>query len=364
MNVVKYSLRCIISWTIMDKYYKIRISGDNMDVMDIIELNEKLKQFSYIEKEAYSVCHTQNNTDIDIKLKDHFSSKFDTKLWVINNEKLMNESEVISIRKHDRFIKFDKHKHDYLEMMFVYAGSIKQHIEGKEIVIEKGEILLLDMNVEHSIEMAGENDIAINILIKKEFFDWIYMSQMNNNDLVSNFIFKALYGENEFKEYIHFETSENSNIRNFMLQILMEYYDKKNGMKTAIRAYIMLLFNELSRDYQNYLSSEIVCKINSTISTEILNYISNHYKDITLKSMADHFSYNPYYIGKLVKKIIGKTLTQLIKEKKIEQAKYLLQNTKMSVIDVITDIGYSNVSYFYRQFREQVGITPDEYRKK
>ena len=332
--------------------------------MDIIELNERLKQLSDMEKDAYRLYNTPKNKVLNNKIKEHFSRKFDTKLWVINNEKLMKETEVISIHKHDRFIKFDKHKHDYLEMMFVYSGKIKQEIEGKKIIIEKGEILLLDMNVEHSIEMASVNDIAINILIKKEFFDWIFMSQIQYNDLISNFIVEALYGKNEFKQYIHFKTYKNDKVRNFMIQILMEYYDKKNGMKMAIRAYIMLLFNELLRDYQNHLSSEIVYKINSTISMEILNYINNHYKDITLKSMADHFSYNPDYIGKLVKKIIGKTLTQLVKEKKIEQAKYLLQNTKMSVIDVITHIGYSNVSYFYSQFKEQVGITPDEYRKK
>ena len=341
--------------------YKIKSDGDNMDIK---ELDEKLKQLNDIEKETYILYNTEINTDLDIKLKNHFSSKVKNNLWIINNKKLMNESEVIAIHKHDRFIKFDKHKHDYLEMMFVYSGSIKQEIEGQKLVIEKGEILLLDMNVEHSIEVAGAKDIAINVLIKKEFFDWIFMSQIADNDLISNFIVEAIYGKNEFRQYIHFKTSENDKVCNFMLQILMEYYDKKNGMETAIRAYVMLLFNELLRDYKKYLSSEVVSKIESTISTEILNYINSNYMDITLKSMADHFSYNPDYIGKLVKKTIGKTLTELIKEKKIKQAEYLLQNTRMSVIDVITEVGYSNVSYFYRQFKTQLGITPDEYRKK
>ena len=124
-----------------------------------------------------------------------------------------------------------------------------------------------------------------------------------------------------------------------------------------------MLFRSL-RDYKKYLTSEMVSKIDSTISTEILNYINKNYKVITLKSMADHFSYNPDYIGKLIKKVIGRNLTELIKEKKIKEAEYLLHNTKMSVIEVITEVGYSNVSYFYRQFKDQVGVTPDEYRRK
>ncbi|MCB2360005.1 AraC family transcriptional regulator [Clostridium estertheticum] len=332
--------------------------------MNIKDLDKKLKQLNDIEKKTYDLYNTKISTDLDIKLKEHFSNKVKNNLWIINNEKLMNESEVIAIHKHDRFIKFDKHKHDYLELMFVYSGKINQVIEGGKLVIERGEILLLDMNVEHSIEAAGFDDIAINVLIKKEFFDWIFMSQIADNDLISNFIVEAIYGKNKFKQYIHFKTSENDKVCNFMIQILMEYYDKKNGMETAIRAYMMLLFNEMLRDYKKYLSSEMVSKIDSTISTEILNYINSNYKVITLKSMADHFSYNPDYIGKLVKKIIGKTLTELVKEKKIKQAEYLLHNTRMPVIEVITEVGYSNVSYFYRQFKDQVGVTPDEYRKK
>ncbi|MBU3099020.1 MULTISPECIES: AraC family transcriptional regulator [Clostridium] len=332
--------------------------------MNIKDLDKKLKQLNDIEKKTYDLYNTKISTELDIKLKEHFSNKVKNNLWIINNEKLMNESEVIAIHKHDRFIKFDKHKHDYLEMMFVYSGKINQVIEGEKLVIERGEILLLDMNVEHSIEAAGFDDIAINVLIKKEFFDWIFMSQIADNDLISNFIVEAIYGKNKFKQYIHFKTSENDKVCNFMIQILMEYYDKKNGMETAIRAYMMLLFNEMLRDYKKYLSSEMVSKIDSTISTEILNYINSNYKVITLKSMADHFSYNPDYIGKLVKKIIGKTLTELVKEKKIKEAEYLLHNTKMPVIEVITEVGYSNVSYFYRQFKDQVGVTPDEYRKK
>jgi AraC-type DNA-binding domain-containing proteins len=332
--------------------------------MNIVELDERLKQLNHMEKEIDNLYKTKNNKDYNDKLKEYFSSKLKNDLWVINNEKLMSESEVIAIHKHDRFIKFDKHKHDYLEMMFVYSGNIKQQIEGKEVLIQKGEIILLDMNVEHSIEAAQEDDIAVNILIKKEFFDWIFMSQIAYNDLISNFIVQALYGKNEFKQYIHFKTSENDKVWNFMIQILSEYYDKKNGMETAIRAYILLLFNELLRDYQKYLSSQMVYKIDSTISTEILNYININYKDITLKSMSEHFSYNSDYIGKLIKKVTGKTLTELIKEKKLKQAEYLLQNTKMSVADIVTEIGYSNVSYFYRQFKEEIGVTPDEYRKK
>ncbi len=100
-------------------------------------------------------------------LRIYFSNENPTDAWIINSDKLMEEGEVIAIHKHDRFVTFDKHRHDYLEMIFVYSGAIRQSIEGKDLTINKGEIFLLDMNMEHSIYEAGEDDIAINILIKK-----------------------------------------------------------------------------------------------------------------------------------------------------------------------------------------------------
>lgn len=109
----------------------------------------------------------------------------------------------------------------------------------------------------------------------------------------------------------------------------MEYYEERNGSETAIRAYMILLFNELLRDYQKYFSSELVHKIDLTITVETINYINLNYKDLTSKTIAEHSNYSPDYIGKLIKKITGKRLTELVKEKRIKQAEYLLQNTEI-----------------------------------
>jgi AraC family transcriptional regulator, dual regulator of chb operon len=331
--------------------------------MKLNELDEKLKQLNDIEKDLLNLYMSRDGNLKSEKLKDYFSSKFINGHWVINSEKLMAPSEAIAIHRHDRFTKFEKHKHDFLEMTFVYSGSIHQNIEGKELEIKKGEIILLDMNVEHSIEEAGEGDIAINVLIKKEFFDWMFLSQIAYNDLISNFVVKALYGKGDIKQYIHFKTSENDRVWDFMLQMLTEYYEARNGMETAIRAYMLLLFNELLRDYEKYLSSQMVYKIDTTISLEMINYINSNYKDLNLKSMSEHFNYNADYIGKLIKKTTGKNLKDLIKEQRIKQAEYLLKNTYMAVVDIVSEVGYSNVTYFYKQFRDELGITPDEYRK-
>ncbi len=297
-------------------------------------------------------------------LRTYFSNENPTDAWIINSDKLMEEGEVIAIHKHDRFVTFDKHRHDYLEMIFVYSGAIRQSIEGKDLTINKGEIFLLDMNMEHSIYEAGEDDIAINILIKKEFFDSFFMKQVAYNDVISNFVVKAIYGKKDVKQYIYFQTSKNEQIWNFMLQLLMEYYEQRNGVETAIRAYMLLIFNELFRSYEKHLSKSMVNAIDTSISAEVLNYINDHFKDLSLTMMAKDFNYHPDYLGKMIKKMTGSSLTTLVKDRKLDYAGYLLEHTEMAISDIVAEIGYSNISYFYKQFKKKFGATPDQIRKK
>ncbi|AKN32843.1 AraC family transcriptional regulator [Clostridium carboxidivorans P7] len=328
--------------------------------MNIKDLDKSLRELSPSEIKLKKLLKNKKDK---AKIEECFSNEILKDYWVINNSKLMKNSEDISIHKHDRFIEFKKHSHDYLEMMFVYSGSIKQIIEDTDVEIKKGEILLMDMNVEHSIKEAQENDIAINVLIKEEFFNWIFMNQIADNDLISNFIVKALYNKNKFRQFLCFETSKNKRVWDFMINILIEYYENKNGMETAIRSYIVLIFNELLRCYNEYLPSSVINKVESNIYVEIVKYIDKNYNDLNLKDLANYFSYSTDYMGKLIKKVTGNTLTELQKKIKLDKVKYLLKNSDFSIEEIIRKVGYSNLSYFYKQFKEDVGMTPDKYRK-
>ncbi|PKM50398.1 MAG: AraC family transcriptional regulator [Firmicutes bacterium HGW-Firmicutes-7] len=329
--------------------------------MNANQLDRMLHQLNEIEEKFKDIA---NLPDTQKSLKDVFSREAIDANWIINIDKLVKEDELVSIHRHDRFMEFDLHSHDYIELIFVYSGTIKQVIERKDIELKKGEILLLDMNVKHKISVAGEEDIAINILLKKEFFDWVFMSHFSKNDIIFDFIAKAIYDNKKTKQYLLFRTSENNIIWDMMIKILMEYYEPKIGMDTAIRSYIALLFTELFRDYRHNLNQKIVSQIDITINSEVVNFIDKNYKTITLAETAEHFNFNVDYMGKLIKNITGNSFTSFIKDRKFEQACCLLRHSQDSVTEIVNNTGYSNVSYFYKQFKQKYGVTPDEYRNK
>ncbi len=319
-------------------------------------LDERLRQLNDFEKELIDLDGR------DMKLR--FSTGGTKDRWRISNEKLMKDNEQIAIHKHDRFVAFDAHNHDYIEMMYVYDGSITHHFKDETIVLKKGELLLMDMNVSHSLEAASEGDVAVNILIKREFFDSYFLQQIAHDSKISAFVVNAIYNKNDSEQYLYFKSGDNKKLQALIVDILGEYFENINGMETAIRAYMLLLFNELIRNYQKYLSETMVRKVDAAIVVDVVGYIDTHYKTLTLKDMAEFFNYNSDYLGKQIKKMTGHSLRELVKMRKIKEAARLLKNTDMSIQEILETIQYSNASYFYKQFRKEFEMTPDDYRNE
>ena len=64
----------------------------------------------------------------------------------------------------------------------------------------------------------------------------------------------------------------------------------------------------------------------------------------------------------LLRRLTGKNYTELVQNKRLTQAAYLLETTGLSVADIGERVGYENMSYFHRIFKERYGISPKKYR--
>jgi AraC-like DNA-binding protein len=81
-----------------------------------------------------------------------------------------------------------------------------------------------------------------------------------------------------------------------------------------------------------------------------------------LTEVAKKLHYDPSWLSREIKRKTGKTFTQLIQEKRLAQAAFLLKNTDRNVSDISLAVGYENASYFYRIFENKYGKSPRHYR--
>lgn len=98
---------------------------------------------------------------------------------------------------------------------------------------------------------------------------------------------------------------------------------------------------------------------------EIMQYVEEQIdRKITLKKAADYFGFSTNYLGYLYKQETGQHFSAYINEQRIKKACQLLQNPKVKIYEISESIGYKNIVYFNRQFKQVTGMSPGEYRKR
>lgn len=97
----------------------------------------------------------------------------------------------------------------------------------------------------------------------------------------------------------------------------------------------------------------------------IEQYIQAHLaEEITLREIANKFSYSANHMGFLFKEQTGESFNDYLVRNRMEKARNLLQEPTLKIYEVADQVGYKSLAYFSRLFREHYGITPGDYRKQ
>ncbi|PKR86348.1 response regulator transcription factor [Heyndrickxia camelliae] len=101
----------------------------------------------------------------------------------------------------------------------------------------------------------------------------------------------------------------------------------------------------------------------SPIIQSVLKFIQEHYhEEQSLKTLSQKFHVNSIYLGQLFHKETGYIFSDYLNQLRIHHAKELLKDTYNKVGDIGKQVGYSDSTYFYKQFKKIIGVTPKEYR--
>ncbi|MBQ9116128.1 MAG: helix-turn-helix domain-containing protein [Clostridia bacterium] len=98
-------------------------------------------------------------------------------------------------------------------------------------------------------------------------------------------------------------------------------------------------------------------------SLKIERYISENLRGARLSELAELLGYSSTYAGAMVKRLMGKSFSSLLEETRCREAARLLEESELSVQEIIYRVGYENESFFRKLFYEKYGKTPLEYRK-
>ncbi len=314
-------------------------------------MTEKLlKKLSVITDEEKTILC--GNKTIDRNLYMHGKDN------TINSRKLLSSGKLITVRQHTRFIHFPAHKHDYIEVIYMCQGQTTHIVNGKKILLSAGELLFLSQNVTHEILEAGEMDIAVNFIVLPDFFNNSLSLMGEQETPLRHFLVDSLCGQKTGSEYLHFSVSKIDTVQNLaenLIQILLEESPNKRQRSQLT---MTLLFIEL----MGHTEKLVTDGEEESVVLKILRYVETNYKNASLTELANELHYDISWLSREIKQQTSKTFTELVQDKRLAQASFLLKNTDRNVADISVAVGYENVSYFHRIFTATYGKTPKHFR--
>ncbi|WP_074011341.1 response regulator transcription factor [Numidum massiliense] len=99
------------------------------------------------------------------------------------------------------------------------------------------------------------------------------------------------------------------------------------------------------------------------IVQQVLRHIDAHYAEgLSLKMLGQTYNVHPVYLGQLFQKETNESFSHYVNRYRIEKSKQLLRETHLKTREIARKVGFWDASYFYRQFKRYVGVSPTEFR--
>lgn len=254
-----------------------------------------------------------------------------------------------------------------LEQLYESYSQAVQAVEGKMFLGKGGIIKFEEVSVKPGMLDFRMLDTHMSILMKA----------------IKDYELVQIYDELEhlFRSAISLRSKVTvHNLTSYMIWKLDQYLNKMNEdffelLDIDIRRLDILLKLETINDIHRWLLyrvfeiSEKLHQKKSTIDNQFIRNVVKTIKErmsenITVKDVAQQFSFSASYFGFLIKEKSGHTFNELLVQLRMERACELLKMPGIKIQEISDQLGYRYLSYFSRQFKEKFGMTPLEYRNK
>lgn len=243
------------------------------------------------------------------------------------------------------------HSHvDYWEFCIVTEGALKNCAVGRKAELcEKNSLHFMSTSDRHSLLKASKQVRYINISVREA-----HLLQILN--LISpHFHERLLEGPRLFS----LSDTLVSGIESLLHQCNLlsgDQIEEKNGLLCSAMLLILQELNRIHLNVQKHLTPFMVRLLSLTEQKEFLRY--------TAKELGDALNYSPAHLNRLFKEHFDLTPYEYLQNHKFRYAHNLLQNSGIGISEIAAEIGYSNLSHFFSNFKKRYGMTPSECRRR
>lgn len=263
----------------------------------------------------------------------------------------------IILRCHPRGVSVPAQTRPYVELFCMVRGRSRHVIGTAEVELGEGELLLLGQQTPQELQPMDPDAIAVSFFLKPELFGDLVPFLGTEDTPLRAFILKCLGQETPYG-YLHFHVAGVKPVQNLIENLLHHLLEAPDSRRPIPLLTVAVLFLQLLEE-----SDKLTMGIREQQSVlGVLRYLETHYVGGSLTEAARLLHCDVAWLSREIKRRTGRTYTELLQERRLQQAAWLLTNTSQKVSDIAVSIGYENISYFHRIFQKRFGLSPKKFR--
>ncbi len=258
----------------------------------------------------------------------------------------------------------EAHWHDHVELNVIIRGGMTYLINGRQVNLNQGVIYCFWAAVPHQVVSAvNDTELVCAYVPFADFLSLVVSSDFRNDLLTGHVLTSA--------------SSDDADCLAFR-RWAKQWDDPSEQVQEILRDEVRLRVRRLAIDQQRVDKSDanfdddhrrhrmlVADKRVIARVQQMTNYINGEFaKPIKVSDVARVSGLHPTNATATFQKVLGQSIAQYLRQRRLNHALKLLADTDMAIIEVAFESGHGSLSRFYDAFQHQVGCTPKDYRRR
>jgi AraC family transcriptional regulator, transcriptional activator of pobA len=242
------------------------------------------------------------------------------------------------------------HKHDaYFEIIYLSQGAGFHWIDTQKFQINPPVVYFLSGQLHYWEMTAIPNGFVL--LFKEDFFSFFKQGDLLN-------LIRSLEGTTEIN------LPDTSNLDFIFSEMVKEYKEPSANSTEIIMGYLQVVLAKLLRN-KEHIESRVLPGQDS-VYRKFLQLIQNTHPISNLKvnEVASALNVSPQNLNVILKKVSGKSASELITEQVLLESKRYLIHTDKTVSEIAFALSFTDPSHFVKHFKKSTGETPQAFRTR
>ncbi|MGN8749603.1 AraC family transcriptional regulator [Oscillospiraceae bacterium HCP3S3_D12] len=269
------------------------------------------------------------------------------------NDEMLRQDFQLSHNRDPYFRTMEFHAHDFLELYYFLDGSVTYYIEDQVYDLCPGDLLIIPAGKMHRPVIANEHAAYERMVL------WITPQYLQGIDSPAGDLQKNLQKVGEHGYCVPFRGDETVFVTALLKKLL---YMQKNDTDpkfcaSAVELYLWTIF-------RSYGVIDTTHRNETQVIPQVIRYITEHFSEpLTLEDIAAEFFVSKSYLNRHFKAYTNSTVYAYIMALRLTHARRMLREG-IPAVEAGRECGFSDYSTFYKAFKTQTGLSPQQFKSR